>query len=86
MMQKLALALAASLLACTAVGKQRQASSVCPEFRTQRCLTVLQCQLDAARACEVCTCTPASRALDLAPPMDQRESVPVVPPESTPRR
>jgi hypothetical protein len=51
--------LVASLLLC-ACAHAREESTVCPEYRGQRCLTPQKCSLDKQRGCEVCQCSPAA--------------------------
>ena len=42
-------------------------TSMCPESRTLRCITPLECSLDDARGCRVCQCAPAGGADPYAP-------------------
>jgi len=33
--------------------------TVCPEYRGLRCMTAVECSMNAARGCQVCQCSPA---------------------------
>jgi hypothetical protein len=50
---------AAALLLC-ACAHAKDDTTVCPEYRGQRCLTAQKCSLDKQRGCEVCQCSPAA--------------------------
>ena len=53
-----AVVLAALLGGCATVS--RKARTVCPEYRSLRCMSNIECSMDAARGCLVCQCGPAA--------------------------
>ncbi len=52
-------------------------ADVCPEYRSLRCMTAVECSTDQQRGCRVCACSPASgegrgNSLPNPVPPDQR--------------
>ena len=48
--------ISALLLALCACAHGKSDQTICPEYRTQRCLAGQQCSMDKARGCKVCQC------------------------------
>ncbi len=61
-------------------------AGVCPDYQHLSCLTAVECAPDRARGCDVCRCSSAGPRYLPAPAADQREAIPVTPPEAKPVR
>jgi hypothetical protein len=48
------------LVALPACATMKKDQTVCPEYRSLRCLTEPACNMDQARGCRVCQCAPPS--------------------------
>jgi hypothetical protein len=41
--------------------------TVCPEYRDLRCMTRVECSMNAARGCQVCQCSPSGAPTGIPP-------------------
>ena len=47
------------LALCSACAAGKENTTICEEYRDQRCLAGQECTLDKERGCELCRCKPA---------------------------
>lgn len=55
------------IAAAAGCGSYLSDTSMCPESRTLRCITPLECSLDDARGCRVCQCAAAGQVAPATP-------------------
>ncbi|WP_428266890.1 hypothetical protein [Haliangium sp.] len=44
------------LLVCSACAANKKDNTVCPEYRSMRCMAGVRCSMDQERGCRVCQC------------------------------